>query len=145
MKEIKNNKEHAEFFKGKRVYALEEAGVPRGWVVNPDAPEELWDISKTAVIPVSPREGFRSQFSLSARTAKKFLSELRQKYQDNVYMTVILDKESQTGWSFAPILGGDIKKPVEDIIKDYALAKESEDNILATMKRQIFLIKTGFR
>ncbi|MGI5827647.1 MAG: hypothetical protein ACOX6V_01340 [Patescibacteria group bacterium] len=134
---------YAEYYDGKRVTALDEAGIGSGWGVSRDVPEGFWDKIATAAIPLVPRKSKWSFVDRSIREAKKELQYCKEMYGENVFIVLIPNIESENGWSVNPVLPEDLEKDISEIVKEHEQALQNQDLELATIKRHVFMLRTG--
>lgn len=124
---------------GQRVFLLDQARIPYGWVVNGNLPQKFRDKIRADAVPL--RTG---GFHFLARLAAwKLVKETELRYGGKVMMLLVPHEDRECGWFARFVLLSDFEKPIEVIRSEMVSSRKEHDSYLSEMKECLWLALTG--
>jgi hypothetical protein len=151
MDQNKESKMFAKEYDGQRLSTLDGMGIPIGWVVDGNLPEETWSYIKAKVAPLKPGQNFIGEL-----ISKKIYEKTKRRYFGDVVMLLVPDEETLYGFSAGFVLISDLKRNPTELLNEsfqahkdaYEANRNKVKNYLlrlSNMKRIAYLAVTGLQ
>ncbi len=126
-------------YDGERIFLLDQAGIPFGWVVNGNLHEKYQSKIRAHAVPLRIG-GFHF---LARRAASKLVKKIELKYGGKIMMLLVPHETTKCGWFARFVLLSDFEKPIEVIRSEMVSSRKEHDSYLSEMKECLLLALTG--